>query len=258
MATILVTGGTGMLGSVLVGALLQRGHQVRVASRHAPSGELPNGVHAVTVDVASGAGLPGAMAGVQAVVHAASDPLGDPHTVDVAGTRRVVVAAAEAGLRHLLYVSIVGVDVIPYSYYRAKFAAEQVVATGRVPWTVQRLTQFHPFLGYLLDKATVGPVTTVPGNTRLQPIDLADASDCLANDLDAGPSGQAPDRGGPQLEEATELARQWREARKPGGRVVALPVPGRLGRKLRDGAATCPTGSPPGVKFGDWLQNTAT
>jgi uncharacterized protein YbjT (DUF2867 family) len=258
MATILVTGGNGMLGLVLVGTLIQRGHQVRVASRHASSGELPNGVQAVTADVSSGEGLPGAVVGMEAVVHAASDPLGDPHTVDVAGTRRVVVAAAEAGVRHLLYVSIVGVDVIPYSYYRAKFAAEQVVATGRVPWTVQRLTQFHPFVGYLLNKATVGPVTAVPGSTRLQSIDLADAADCLASDLDAGPTGQAPDRGGPRLEAAAELARQWREARKPGGRVVALPVPGLLGRRLREGAVTCPTGAPPGVEFGDWLQNTAT
>lgn len=254
MSTILVTGGNGMLGSVLVRTLAQRGHTVRAASRHASSADVPEGVRPVTVDVASGDGLTAALDGVDTVVHAASAPLGDTQAVDVQGTRRVVVGSAEAGVRHLLYVSIVGVDAIPYSYYRAKYAAEQVVATGRVPWTVQRLTQFHPFVGFLLDKATAGPVTAVPSGARVQPIDLADAAGCLADDLDAGPSGYAPDRGGPKVEQAAELARQWRDARKPGGRVVGLPVPGRLGRRLREGAATCPDGASRGDGFGDWLR----
>lgn len=253
MSTVLVTGGSGMLGSTLVGTLVQRGHQVWAASRHASSADLPEGVQAVDVDVASGAGLGPALEGVDAVVHAASSPSGDTQAVDVQGTRRVVVAAAEAGVSHLLYVSIVGVGEIPYSYYRAKFAAEQIVATGRLPWTVQRLTQFHPFVDSLLDRVTMGPLTVVPASTPLQPIDLTDAAACLADDLQAGPSGRAPDRGGPKVEQAADLAGQWRNIRKPGGRVVTVPVPGRLGRSLRGGASTCPEGASTGADFADWL-----
>ncbi|MFI7025265.1 hypothetical protein ACIBMZ_21380 [Micromonospora sp. NPDC049900] len=49
------------------------------------------------------------------------------------GTRRLVAAATEGGVAHLIYVSIVGVDRVPYAHYRHKLAAEQVVAAGGVP-----------------------------------------------------------------------------------------------------------------------------
>lgn len=253
-----MTGGNGMLGTVLVRTLLGRGNEVVVASRHATTEGFPEGVRATSLDLTSGEGLVPALQGVDTVVHAASSPMADTQAIDVAGTRRLTVAAAEAGVTHLVYVSIVGVDAIPYSYYRAKFAAEQVVATGRVPWTVQRITQFHPFVSYLFDKATAGPVTPVPADTPLQPISLADAAQCLADDVQAGPVGYAPDRGGPRVEQAAELARQWRDTNKPGGRVVGIPVPGKLGRALRAGAATCPSGASGGAGFADSLIQGAT
>src|SRR5699024_5339099 len=230
-----------------------RGHDVVVASRQASTAGFPEGLRAAVVDIATGEGLVPALQGVDTVVHAASSPMGDTQAVDVSGTRRVTVAAAEAGVSHLVYVSIVGVDAIPYGYYRAKFAAEQVVATGRMPWTVQRVTQFHPFAGYLGGKATAGPVTLAPADTPMQPISLADAAECLVDDVHAGPVGYASDVGGPHVENAADLARQWRNVNKPGGRVVTLPVPGALGRSLRGGAATCPAGATRGAGFGDWV-----
>lgn len=254
MSKVLVTGGNGMLGGVLVATLAGRGHETLAASRHAATNGMPDGVRAVNVDLTTGEGLVPALQGVDTVVHAASSPMGDTQAVDVAGTRRLAVAAADAGVSHLVYVSIVGVDAIPYSYYRAKFAAEQVVATGRLPWTVQRITQFHPFAAYLFSSATRGPVTIVPADTPAQPISLSDATECLADDVKDGATGYAPDRGGPRVEPAAELARQWRDANKPGGRVVALPVPGKLGRALRAGAATCPEGATHGTSFGEAMR----
>jgi uncharacterized protein YbjT (DUF2867 family) len=44
--------------------------------------------------------------------------------VDVAGTRLLAAAAARAGVQHLLYVSIVGIDRVPLRYYKLKLAAE--------------------------------------------------------------------------------------------------------------------------------------
>src|SRR5699024_10715208 len=129
---------------------------------------------------------------------------------------------------------------------------------GRVPWTVQRITQFHPFAGYLFSKATAGPVTLAPADTLVQPISLEDAAECLADDVHAGPVGYASDVGGPHVEGAADLARQWRDNVKPGGRVVAVPVPGKLGRSLRAGAATCPAGATRGAGFQDWLRHAPT
>src|SRR5512142_412598 len=121
MATLLVTGGTGVLGSVAVPALQEAGHAVRVLSRSPEDGR-------VVGDLATGAGLAEAVTGAEVIVHAASSPRADVREVDVEGTRRLVAVARDAGAQHLLYVSIPGVDRIAVPYYRAKAAAEQIVA----------------------------------------------------------------------------------------------------------------------------------
>ena len=127
------------------------GHTVRQMSRR---GTGPGGVRG---DLATGLDLTTALAGAELVVHAASDPRGDPWQVDVAGTRRLVEAVDRDRLQHLVYVSIVGVDRIPYGYYRAKFAAEQVLLASGLPVTLLRVTQFHDFVDFLLDTARRGP-----------------------------------------------------------------------------------------------------
>ncbi|HEY0403028.1 MAG TPA: NAD-dependent epimerase/dehydratase family protein, partial [Blastococcus sp.] len=108
---VLITGGTGQLGRRLVGRLQDAGHTVRPMSRR---GTGPGGVRG---DLAGGRDPVGrdlrtALAAAEVVVHAATDPR-DPWQVDVAGTRRLVGAVDRDRLRHLVYVSIVGIDRIP-------------------------------------------------------------------------------------------------------------------------------------------------
>src|SRR3954470_20848613 len=85
------------------------------------------------MDLASGTGIDEAVAGVDAVVHAASDPKRS-QAADVEGTRALVEACRRGGVGHLVYVSIVGIDRIPVRYYQHKLAAEGIVSAGRVPW----------------------------------------------------------------------------------------------------------------------------
>jgi uncharacterized protein YbjT (DUF2867 family) len=228
---VLVTGGTGRLGQKLIAPLQEAGHTVRQMSRR---GTGPGGVRG---DLATGRDLHLAVAGADVVVHAASDPRGDPWQVDVAGTRRLVQAVDRDRLRHLVYVSIVGVDRIPYGYYRAKFAAEQVLLASGLPVTLVRVTQFHDFVDLLLDTARRGPVLPVPMGWRVQPVDTGEVATHLVDIVGRPPAGDVVEYGGPEDSSAADLARTWVAARAPGTHVVATPVPGRLGSALRDGAA---------------------
>lgn len=92
---ILITGGTGGLGRELVRAAEAAGHTVRVVSRGARAADLPAGREWARMDVESGEGVREALAGVDAVIHAASDP--KRHAVDVEGTRRLIAAGARRG-----------------------------------------------------------------------------------------------------------------------------------------------------------------
>ena len=232
---VLVTGGTGRLGQRLTEPLRAAGHSVRQMSRR---GTGPGGVRG---DLATGRDLATAVGGAELIVHAATDPRGDPWQVDVAGTRRLVEAVDRSRLQHLVYVSIVGVDRIPYGYYRAKFAAEQVLLGSGLPVTLLRATQFHDFVDFLLDTAQRGPVLPVPMGWRVQPVDVGDVAVHIADVVSGPPAGGVIEYGGPEELSAAELARAWAAARAPGAYVVATPLPGKLSAAVRDGAAV-PTG----------------
>lgn len=79
MNEILVTGGTGVLGRLVVDRLRGAGHEVRVLSRSGRPGTIQG-------DLLTGAGLEEAVDGVEAIVHCASNPYRKTHQTDVGGT----------------------------------------------------------------------------------------------------------------------------------------------------------------------------
>jgi uncharacterized protein YbjT (DUF2867 family) len=144
VAKIFVTGGTGDLGREVLSHLLARQHAIRVLSRQSHP-NLPQGIEVVTGDLMGGAGVREAAAGVDTVIHCASDPSAAQAT-DVGGTRLPAQALQDVEPPpHLIYVSIVGVDQAATDYHRAKYEAESVVAQSQLPWTVLRATHFHSF-----------------------------------------------------------------------------------------------------------------
>ena len=116
---ILVTGGTGFVGCHTVAALQRGGHEIRllvrsparVAPALEPVGLDPGGMEAAVGDVTDPAAVREAVAGCDAVVHAASvyslNPrrAGEIARVNVAGTENVLRSAAEAGLDPVVHVS---------------------------------------------------------------------------------------------------------------------------------------------------------
>src|SRR3954469_7160920 len=132
MAITLVTGATGALGVPTVIRLRAAGHDVRALSRRSGPG-------LTTGDLLTGAGIPEAVAGAGTVLHLATGPRGKG---DVQAAHRLLEAATAAGVRHLVVISIVGIDDIPLAYYRDKLAIERLVRESGMPYTVLRATQF--------------------------------------------------------------------------------------------------------------------
>jgi uncharacterized protein YbjT (DUF2867 family) len=214
---IAVTGGTGTLGQSLVPTALARGHEVRVLSRR-PGASVAGGADLAVADVVSGQGLDRALAGAEVVVHAATSPLRQARTTEIEGTRNVVEAVQKTGA-HLIYVSIVGVDRHRFSYYRAKLAAEKIVAASPVSWAIARATQFHQ----LLDRALAAPVFPATRHMRFQPVDPGEFAARVCQMAETGAWGRAPDFGGPEILPIGEL----RSIRKQacGRSALLLPAP---------------------------------
>ena len=253
MRRILLTGGTVTLGRSLAPRLSARGATVRVMSRREPREGEARGVEWARADLL-GKGLGAALADVDAVVHAATDPVGRPAEIDVEGTARLLDAASAAGVRHLVYVSIVGIDRIPLPYYRHKLAAEGLVERSTVPHTIVRITQFHDLIDMLLRRRTRLPaLALLPAGAKFQPIHVGDAAAAVVRCAEVGPVGRAPDVGGPEILELVGLARAWLHATHRRRLVLGFPMPGGFAAALKAGHACAPDGRRDGVTWRAWL-----
>ena len=255
MTTILVTGGSGLLGGHLLARPVAPGVAIRAISRRPrPAGGPNSPITWLEADLATGDGLDAAMANVDVIIHAASSPARDTRRVDVEGAERLLASAARAGVRHIVHVSIVGIDRIPVAYYRHKLAAEDVIRSGEVPWTIVRGTQFHDFMDRVCRRLTALPVAIVPAAFRVQPIHVAEFADVLWRAAEAPPAHGIREAGGPEVLTWREMAVQWMTAhgrRKP---VLRLPIPGRAAAALRRGDGTCPGHAVGTVSWAAWLQ----
>src|SRR5690606_34833311 len=118
-----------------------------------------------------------------------------------AATGNLVTAAADAGVRHVVLLSIVGIDRNPHDYHAGKIAQEKIVMGSAVPWTILRTTQFHEFAGQILRRAGVGPFRIAPTRTPVQPIAVEEVAACLASLATGTPQGRGRDLAGPHQEE---------------------------------------------------------
>ena len=239
MTPILVTGGTGTLGRAVVSKMTEAGLPVRLLSRR------PGPDHVVG-DLLTGQGLAQALAGVDTVLHLATTLKG---RTDVTATQNLVTAAAR--VRHLVFISIVGIDRVPLGYYKGKLAAEQLV-TG-LPHTILRATQFHDLVHKVLAGAAKLPVLPLP-TMSCQPVDVRDVATQLVKLAQGGPQGRVPDYGGPEVLPLASLADACRRAAGRRRPRVPLWLPGKAMRAIRDGALLAPPDNPTGtITFAEYL-----
>jgi len=145
---IVIIGGTGLIGSKLVTILRERGHEAIAASPK-------SGVNTMT-----GEGLDAVLAGTDVVVDVANSPsFADEAVLDFFTTsgRMLLGAAARAGVKHHLALSVVGTDRLAASgYFRGKIAQEKLVRESGLPYTIVHSTQFFEFLGSIAASAAQG------------------------------------------------------------------------------------------------------
>jgi uncharacterized protein YbjT (DUF2867 family) len=241
-APILVTGGTGTLGRLVVPRLRAAGAAVRVLTRQ--DREPTDGVDYVVGQLDTGAGIAAALSGVDVVVHLAGSRTGDGARAGTLGR-----AAAEAGVRHLLNMSVVGSDRVPvvsradramFGYLADKLAAEQAIAGSGVPWTTLRATQFHDALLIVMQAAAKLPVLPVFAGFRFQPVDAREVADRVVELALGEPAGLVPDFAGPEIHPMAALARDYLRAAGKHRPVLPVRVPGRAARAYRDGANLAP------------------
>ncbi|MFL6159650.1 MAG: SDR family oxidoreductase [Marmoricola sp.] len=223
---IAVAGGTGMVGSLVVTRLKMNGHEPVVLAR------------ATGVDLMTGTGLREKLDGVEVVVDVTSTGTTSAKVATeffTTTTGNLLDAGAAAGVRHHLLLSIVGIDVTPFGYYVGKVAQEALVEASPVPSTIVRAPQFHEFAAQMIDRASFAGVTVVP-RMLSAPMAAREVAEHLVTLVSGDPLGRAPEIGGPQQEQMTDMVRRLLRRRGSRRPVLGLRVPGQAGRSMRSGA----------------------
>jgi UDP-glucose 4-epimerase len=158
MASFLVTGGAGFIGSNIVQALLRRGDAVRVLDNFSTgkqenlnfagmSPDLLNNLETVQGDIADIDICHGAMEGIQYVLHQAAIPSVprsialpiESNRANVDGTLNLLVAARDAGVNRLVFASSSAV----YGNSPGFPRKETIIPAPLSPYAAQKLTAEH-------------------------------------------------------------------------------------------------------------------
>lgn len=233
---LLVTGGTGVIGESTIAQLLASGHSVRLLSRHATRDVKQwNGVEPFNGDVADAASIAGAAAGCDCVLHIAGIATEHPpertfEAVNVGGTRNILAEAVDAGASRFVFVSSLGADTGESDYHKSKFAAERLVETSELQWTIVRPGGvFGPgdeVISTILKMVRALPAVPVidSGDQEFQPIWHEDLAKCLAAVVERDDlARQIVEAAGPEITTMNDLLHRF--ATITGRSPVKVPIP---------------------------------
>jgi len=249
--TDLVTGAFGYSGAVIARDLLAAGHRVRTLTGH--PGRAPAGtpVDVRPLDFADPGALERDLRGVHTLYNTywIRFPRGGAtHYTAVANSRVLFDAAARAGVRRVVHVSITHADdpaAARYSYFRGKAAVEEHLKSTGIPYAIARPSVLFGGDSVLLNNIAWLlrrlPVFAIggSGDYRLRPIHVDDLA-TLMLELGGRADSVTVDAVGPQSMAFREMVMAIRAA--TGSHAVVVPVPGwaipplsrALGAAVRD------------------------
>lgn len=233
---ILVAGGTGMLGTRVVGLLRKRQLEVRVLTRdRSRAADLASaGVDVVEGDIADPAAVRRAVDGVTTVVsaiHGFAGPnnTGSPATIDRDGNHNLIQAAREAGAEHLVLVSVLDASPDhPMELMRMKNIAEEELKASGLAWTIIRPASYMELWCELLGRPLLEKGKTQVFGHGDNPLNWVSAGEVARfvelSVVDPEMRGRLIEVGGPENLTMNEFVEVFRSETSASGKVGHVPL----------------------------------
>lgn len=183
---VLVTGATGFVGREILRQLHQQGQSIRILARSPGSPRVQEaisswGAEVHPGDVREAASLEGALNGIEAVIHLVGiiSEVGESTYANVhtQGTRNMVAATQQAGVRRFVHMSALGTRPNAVSrYHQSKWAAEELVRHSGLDFTIFRPSLIYgpedQFVNLFAKVIRLSPVVPLLGSprARFQPV----------------------------------------------------------------------------------------
>ncbi|MCX4437527.1 SDR family oxidoreductase [Streptomyces mirabilis] len=242
---VVVIGGTGLIGSKLIGKLNKYGHEAVAAS--------PNtGVNTLT-----GEGLAEALQDASVVVDVSNSPSWDDEDVMNffrTSTTNLLRAETDAGVTHHVALSVVGTDRLQESgYFRAKQAQEELIKASDIPYSIVHATQFFEFVNGIADISTEGDTVRL-APVKFQPIYSDDVAAAVGRTAVGAPVNGVVEVAGPDVFQLDELIRQILADKDDTRTVVTDPSAPYSGAELKETTLVPgPDAHITETRFSDWL-----
>jgi NADH dehydrogenase len=210
---VLVTGGTGYVGSAMKALLNDQGHKVRLLVREGATRRRAwdDEIEVISGDILDTNTCLRACDGMDAVVHLVGIIREYPSrgitfkNLHTSATLFIIDAAKRSGVRRFIHMSALGSGADAAStYHRTKFEAEQLVRDASLHWTIFRPSVIFSggseFIATLVDLVRKRVVPLIGGGKgRLQPVALSDVCTCMTGALTMPETvGQTYELGGPE------------------------------------------------------------
>lgn len=238
---ILVTGGTGFIGGALIRHLVEMQYPVRTLIRPSKrSPRLPRGVpvNAAVCSLTDERGLRAAMVGVEVIFHLASGEWRGTQAslmdIDIQGTRALIRAAEDAGVKRIFFISHLGADrASAYPVLKSKGIAEEFIRRSSLEYTILRTgvvfgqnDGFTTGLARLMGALPFVFFVPGDGSVLLQPLWVEDLVTCLVWCLDDPETvNHIFDIGGPEYLSFKHIAQMVAQAAGMKRTLVNFPFP---------------------------------
>ena len=254
---IVVIGGTGLIGAKVVAKLTEHGHEAVPASPRL-------GINTIT-----GEGLAAALDGASVVVDVSNSPNFEYATaLDFfeTSTRNLLAAARDAGVGHVVALSVVGTQDLSEGgdptkttagYFLAKVSQEAMIEASSIPYSIVHATQFFEFIKSIADDATDGGVVRVP-SVLFQPMAADDVASGVARVAAGAPVNGIVEIGGPEQFRFEEPVRRVLAAADDPREVVTDANAGYFGITVAERTLVPGDGAMLGeIRLDDWLREAA-
>ena len=253
---IVVIGGTGLIGSKLVDALTEQGHEAIPASPR------------LGIDSITGEGLDKALDGASVVVDVSNSPNFEYATAlpfFATSTQHLLIAEAAAGVGHHVALSVVGTKELSEGgdltkttagYFLAKLVEEALIQTSGIPYSIVHATQFFEFIKSIADTSTDGSTVRLPP-VAFQPMAAADVAKAVGRVAVGAPVNGMVEVGGPETFQFDEAIRRALTAMEDPRPVVADPSATYYGIAVGERTLVPGNGAMVGeIRLDDWLRET--
>ncbi|UJR12671.1 hypothetical protein I4U23_016845 [Adineta vaga] len=247
MVKVLIVGGTGPVGQAISKIFLSNQTPFLIGSRNPKAINNDNVGSQLTsnwiyMDLKKNEGINKSIDDdVDTILYLASLPEetinGQP--IDITLTKNLLDSIPKKNIKHFIYISIVGIDKMSFSYYKGKLECERLIKESGIPYTILRATQFHDLVEYMGNCLVNYPRDIASKAAKIQPIQTDAVAMELAKIVKESPLNSTYDIGGRKIYTMREIADSLLEVHHEKKPAIDMPMIDEILNDFAEGYNTC-------------------